>query len=182
MKNKMWKKQMNIKNDQIIDHITGKELPWAGAEANRQEVETVLLKNDFDKKDIKVDLPVSFDIDGTLYKSFFDLVIFVGQSPALIIKCVAGSLDSCKMEVIAAARIVDNGPAPFAAASDGKESLIWRTCDGELLKSGKNALFNKTEIEQSINREDSSPLSKKDYRKACLVFRTYDAANVHKKQ
>jgi hypothetical protein len=50
-------------DDKVIDYITGIEKPNRGAEANRQEMERVLVElKGYDRSDIEVDAPIAFEL------------------------------------------------------------------------------------------------------------------------
>jgi hypothetical protein len=92
----------------IRDFITGKTIPEIGAEANRQQVERLLVEiKGFSKEDIEVDVPIHIDINGEPYQSVVDLVVSVNQIRVMAIKCAAASLGSREREILSASRLLD---------------------------------------------------------------------------
>lgn len=104
----------------IIDYITGHQRPNVGPEANRQQVERLLVgKKGYEKNDIQVDTPINLVMaEEETYTSRIDLVVTVKGYRFMVIKCAPGSLASREREVIAA------GPeygvfGPILRAPDG---------------------------------------------------------------
>ena len=166
--------------EMITDYITGRSVPDVGAEANRQAMERLLVEEKgFSPSQIAVDVPVGFTVAGEPYDSAVDLVVFAEDRPFLVIKCAAGSLDSRKKEVIAAARIVFDTVVPYAAASDGQTALVFETASAKQIGQGLEALPDAARAGQMISRAEPVQLSEKQLEKARLVFRSYDSMNVN---
>ncbi|MCP4746987.1 MAG: type I restriction enzyme HsdR N-terminal domain-containing protein [Desulfobacteraceae bacterium] len=171
---------MNNCPDMLTDYITGNQIPNAGAEANRQAIEHILVKDKgFAKTDIEVDAPIRLDMDDGLYVSRVDLVVSVREKRILVVKCAAGSLDSRQREIIAAARVLDSCQIPLAAASNGLDAYVWDTLTGRLM--GRGIAFIPT-IEQALEIANESrfvPLAEKLRKRQQLIFRSYDSENIN---
>ncbi len=169
------------KQDMLTDFITGKEIPDAGSEANRQAVERLLIeKKGFAKEDIEVDVPIEFRISGETYCSKLDLVLRIGGRRFMVIKCAAGSLGSREREVLSAARLLDTFQIPLAAVSDGKTALLFDTLSGKQIGEGLDALPAKEEAANQIQGSPVFPLPDKRCEKEKLIFRSYDSMNVNR--
>jgi hypothetical protein len=173
--------KMSKQYDMITDYITGKSIPDAGAEANRQAVERLLVEEKgFLPSDIFVDMPVKFKINGKEYFSFLDLVVFVEKKPFMVIKCAAGSLDSRQKEVVSAARILSpDFIVPYAAASDGKTAYLYDAVSGKQIKEGRHALPDFSEALEMSRQAKSTCLPEKRLEKEYLIFKSYDSMNVN---
>lgn len=160
--------------DTIIDFITGRAVPNAGAEGNRQEVERFLVEvRGYDRNDIEVDAVITLDMDGNAYHSTVDLVVRVNGFRFMVIKCAAGSLASREREVIAAARLLDDYQIPLSVASDGRAAFIWDTVSGESLGMGMEAIPSKAKAQEMFDPADVVPLDEKRRFRQKLIFRTY---------
>lgn len=164
----------------IIDYVTGEPVPDVGAEANRQAVERVLVEEKgFARSDIKVDWPVRFSVAGHTYESAVDLLVFTGKQPFLVIKCAAGSLDSRKQEAVSAARILFDSVVPYAAASDGKDALVFDSVSAKQIGCGMEALPDVHTAGKRIENRAPVKLPEKRLEKERLIFRSYDSMNVN---
>jgi hypothetical protein len=164
----------------ITDFITGKSVPSVGAEANRQEVEKILVeKKGFSKSDIEVDVDIDLVIAGSPYHSQIDLVVSVAEKRVIVIKCAAGSLGSREREVVSAARLLDVYQIPFALVSDGNTAILLDTISGKILKKGIEAIPSKEEVLKNLQEIEFLPVSEKKIEREKLVFRTYDMENIN---
>lgn len=167
--------------DTLIDYVTGKAVPNAGAEASRQAVEKVLVdEKGYAKTDIVVDAPIVVDIDGEAYRSVVDLVVTVEGQPVMAIRCAAGSLDSWEREIVAAARLYQETPLALAVASDGVNAVIWDGIGGKKVGEGLAAIPDKVQTLQMISRHAAQPLSAAQRRRESIFFRSYDTMKVNR--
>lgn len=166
--------------DMITDYVTGKSVPDVGAEASRQALERVLVDDKgYSPSDIVVDKPVAFTVAGQQYTSAADLVVFAKNRPFMVIKCAAGSLDSRKKEVLAAARILFDSVVPFAAASDGQTALVYDAVSSKQAGQGLDALPDAKKAAEIIETKEPVLLPEKRLEKERLIFRSYDSMNVN---
>ncbi|MCF8111591.1 MAG: type I restriction enzyme HsdR N-terminal domain-containing protein [Desulfobacteraceae bacterium] len=166
--------------DMITDYVTGKQVPDSGAEANRQEVERVLVdQKGYARSDIVVDMPVSFIAAAEKYRSAVDLVVFAEKQPFMVIKSAAGSLDSRKKEAIAAARVLFDRVVPYAAASDGNTALVFDAATGKQIGQGLEALPDAQKAKGLISKAEPFFLPEKRMEKERIIFRSYDIMNVN---
>ena len=64
----------------LTDYITGKKIPNAGPEANRQSFEKFLVENKgFSKTDIKIDEEIVVQFQGEDYESTIDIIVFCNE-------------------------------------------------------------------------------------------------------
>jgi hypothetical protein len=168
-------------NDEfIIDFITGAPIANAGAEANRQQVEHLLIETKgYAKKDVGVDVPISLDVDGERYESTADLVVTLKGHPYMVIKCAPGSLGSREREVIAAARLLGRYQTPLAVASDGRTTIVWDTVSGKEIGQGLDAVPSKPLAVKNFDPSTLILLPETKRRQQQLIFRSYDSMNVN---
>jgi len=168
-------------NNTIIDFITGKPLPNAGAEANRQAVERLLVDvKGFEKEQIEVDAPIVLIMGSERYQSTVDLVVRVHGIPFMIIKCAPGALVSREREAIAAARLMQDYQIPLAVASDGKNAIVWDTVSGKCLGEGLNAIPTRVRALAIFDVAALVPLDETRRSRQQLIFKSYDSMNVHR--
>lgn len=166
----------------ITDYITGKEVPNIGAEENRQALERFLVEEKgYFKEDIEVDVDIDITVAGDVYRSQIDLAVSpgVGKTRLMVAKCAAGSLGSCEREIVAAARLLDDYPIPFAVVSDGKSAIILDTVSGKKVGEGLNALPSRETAIRKLQTFNRTAFPKERLEREKLIFRTYDCANIN---
>ena len=166
--------------DLIVDFVTGKTVPEIGSEANRQQVERLLVEDKgYLKEDIEVDVDIVIDIAGTRYGSAVDLVVSVNKKRVIAIKCAAASLGSREREILSASRLLEPYQMPLSVVSDGQTAIVMDTVTGKKLGEGLNAIPTKTDMENRLVGMALVPLSEKRMEKEKLIFRSYDSMNVN---
>jgi len=172
---------MGSTEETITDYITGRRLANAGAEANRQAIERLLVEEKgYAKEDIEVDAPICLQMDDGAYHSVVDLVVRVKGRRYMVIKCAPGSLASREREVVAAARLLDDYQIPLAIASDGRTAITWDTISGKTTGNGLEAIPAKSAVEAHFDPQRLLPLGEVRRTRQQLIFRSYDAMNVHR--
>ena len=173
---------MDIGKETIADYVTGREVPNAGAEANRQEVERFLVETKgYTGEQIEVDAPIALDMGEERYRSCVDLVVNVKGWRYMAVKCAAGSLASREREIIAAARLLDEYQIPLAVASDGRTAIVWDVVSGDKLGDGLDAIPSRDEAERLLDPQRLLPLGELRRKRQQLIFRSYDSMNVHRR-
>ncbi len=168
-------------DSRITDFVTGRRLADAGAEANRQRIERLLVEEKgFARGDIEVDAPITLDMGAEIYRSCLDLVVSAGGRRCMVIKCAAGSLASREREVVAAARLLDSCQIPLAVASDGKTAIVWDAISGKQLGEGLSAIPSRSQAEALCGGLAPQPLEEGRRARLQLIFRSYDSMNVHR--
>ena len=168
-------------DDPIVDFITGACHANIGAEANRQQVERLLVEDKgYAKNDVGVNVPIKLDLDGEIYRSTVDLVVLVRGLAYMVIKCAPGALDSREREVITAARLLTNHQIPLAVASDGRSAIVWDTLSGKRIGQGLDVIPSKQLAEEIFDPSTLIPLPASKRRQQQLIFRSYDMMNVNR--
>ncbi|MFO7839438.1 MAG: type I restriction enzyme HsdR N-terminal domain-containing protein [Desulfosalsimonadaceae bacterium] len=166
--------------EMITDFITGRSVANIGAEEHRQAVEKYLYKEKgFGAEYIGVDVPLSLTVRGEPYNTRLDLLVTVGEKPFMVIKCAAGSLESREKEVIAAARVLQPIPAPYAAVSDGKTAFVYDSAKRTKIGEGLSQIPAYKEAERFIASYEPGPVDKKHLEREKIIFKSYDSMNLN---
>ncbi len=167
----------------LTDFITGEVVPDIGAEANRQQVERLLVeKKGYLKKDVAVDVDITLDITGQQYRSQVDLVVSIGNTRLIAVKCAAGSLGSREREILAAARLLDIYQVPFSVVSDGRTAVVLDTISGKKIGEGLEFIPSKESGRRYLEEKRLEPLAAGRLEGEKLIFRTYDVMNINVKR
>lgn len=170
----------SISNDTLVDYVTGRMVPDIGAESHRQKIERFLVTDKgYDKSDIAVDADIVVVFPEETYRSQLDLVVSVDGRPVMVIKCVAGSLESRQREVLSAARIYRPGPIPYAVAADGETAVIYDTRTGKKIGEGLNAIPDLSAARAMAAKIIPVNIPETRIKKERIIFRSYDSMNIH---
>lgn len=163
----------------LRDYITGKEIPNTGPEEQRQAIERFLVEErGYPKESIRVDFPLRLRLGGEVHDTKLDLVVVVDEFPLMVLKCVAGSLDSWMRETVAAARILTpSHQLPFAVVSDGITALVHDAISGKKMGEGLEAVPSWEALSGWLSENALIPLPEDRVLRQGLVFRTYDLLN-----
>jgi len=169
-----------MSNDTLVDYVTGRTVPDIGAESHRQKIERFLVTDKgYDKSDIAVDADITVVFPEETYRSQLDLVVTVDGRPVMVIKCVAGSLESRQREVLSAARIYRPGPIPYAVAADGETAVIYDTRTGKKIGERLNAIPDSRTARAAVAAAEPIDITENRLKKERIIFRSYDAMNIH---
>jgi hypothetical protein len=164
----------------ITDFATGIKIPLVGPEENRQAVEKFLVNDrGYEKNDMEIDVPLSFVVKNEPCQSRIDLIVTVGDTRFMLIKCVAGSLGSWEREALSAARLADIYQIPFTLVADGKTATVLDTVTGKTLGKTIAEVPSKDFARQYLTDFTPKPFPAERLEKERLIFRTYDTMNVN---
>jgi hypothetical protein len=170
--------------EMIVDFITGEQVPNIGSEENRQKLEKFLVnEKGYDKADIQIDVDIVVGFKGEPYRSTVDLVISIENIRFMVIKCVAGAIDTWEREILAAARVFEkNYQIPFCAVCDGQSALVIDTVSGKRIGHNLDMILSKSEAVKAIKNISLQPLPENRSAKEQMIFRSYDLENVNVKR
>ena len=170
--------------EMIVDFITGEQIPNIGSEENRQKLEKLLVnEKGYDNADIQVDADIEVSFKGEPYRSTIDLVIVLENIRFMVIKCVAGAIDTWEREILAAARVFErNYQIPFCVVSDGQSALVIDTLTGNKVGNNIDDILSKADAIKVLKGITLQPLPEKRFTKEQMIFRSYDLENVNVKR
>ena len=167
-------------SQQITDFITGEKLPNVGAEENRQVVERFLVETcGFAKEAIRVNVPLSITVNGEAYHGRVDLAVSAKGRTVMVFKCVAGSPGSWQREMIAAARLLEETPVPWAVVSDGQTAVAVNLLDGKPVDDGLDAILSNEQAALMADKPPLPKLTEKQRQKESILFRSYNMDQVN---
>ncbi len=168
-------------NETLTDYVTGREIPNAGPEGNRQLFEKVLVEQKgYAKQDIKVDQEITVFFKGEPYTAALDIVVFVKDTAFMAARCIAGSLGSYEREILAGARLVFDYQIPFSVSTDGKDALIRNTRTGELYGEGMDKVPSKEEAAGMLATLSLEPFPENKKEREMIIYRSYNIEKVHR--
>jgi hypothetical protein len=84
------------------------------------------------RKNVVFEVPLGTEIA----RSSVDFLVSLGEKPAMVIKCAAGSLSSRERHVVAAARVLGDLPIPVAVVMDPMSAVVLDAATGKLTGEG----------------------------------------------
>jgi hypothetical protein len=122
------------------DIITGDPLPDREDEPIRQAAERLLLDLGYAAADIGVEATRQVQGPEGCVCVRADLLVAVAGRPALLMRCVRGSLVSRERESVAAARLIADPWVPLAMAYNGSDAELLDVASGKVTATGVAAL------------------------------------------
>ncbi|MFO7875649.1 MAG: type I restriction enzyme HsdR N-terminal domain-containing protein [Desulfovermiculus sp.] len=120
----------------VKDFISGERVEATTYEDIRQDIARFLVEEKkVPKAYIQTKAQAVAMVDGRQYVQHLDLVI--GQDPKdpiMALKFCAGQVETYARQVLAAARLLSQGPARLAVVTDTGKALILQVADGQLLR------------------------------------------------
>lgn len=120
----------------VKDFISGEHVEATTYEDIRQDIARFLVEEKkVPKANIQTKAQAVAIVDGREYVQNLDLVI--GQDPKdpiMALKFCAGQVETYARQVLAAARLLSQGPARLAVVTDTGKALILQVADGQLLR------------------------------------------------
>ncbi len=120
----------------VQDYLSGEEIQATTYEDIRQDMARFLVEDKgVPKEALQSKVQVTAIIDDQPYVQQVDIVIGRdGQTPIMALKFCAGQVETYTRQLLAAARLLPQGPAALAAVTDSKKALILQVADGMLLR------------------------------------------------
>lgn len=164
----------------IADFITGETLHNVGAEENRQAVERFLVETcGFAKPAIRVNVPLSVTVKGEAYHGRVDLAVSAKGSTVMVIKCVAGSPGSWLREMVAAARLLEETPVPWAMVSDGRITVAMDLTNGQTEEGSLGEVLSLEKAALMADQPTLPKLTDAQRQKESILFRSYNMDQVN---
>lgn len=120
----------------VQDFISGEQVEATTYEDIRQDIARFLVEQKkVPKAYIQTKAQALAMVDGREYVQNLDLVIGQDpQDPIMAVKFCAGQVETYARQVLAAARLLSQGPARLAVVTDTGKALILKVADGQLLR------------------------------------------------
>lgn len=139
----------------VCDYLTGEQIEETTYEDCRQELSRMFVEElGYPRERLRPKVGVTFPIDGKDYCRVVDLVAVDDAGwPLLLVFFTAGQPGTFDREIVAAARLIEGGPAPLAIATDTKDAVLHETATGTLVAQGTDAALPDWERLQELARK-----------------------------
>lgn len=158
----------------IRDYLTGEEREETTYEEFRQALARLLVEEKgYPRENLAAKVGIHFPVEGQDYCRVADLVAYEGGKPLFVLFFTAGQPGSFDREIVAAARLIEDGPAPLAMATDTKDAVLVETARGRVLDQGFGALPDWERLKSLAEEYPPPRLSAEQIQKARRILYTY---------
>jgi hypothetical protein len=142
----------------------------------RNMVEYLLLeKKGYGAADMRKGIAFEVAVGGDTAWSTADFLVSVEGRTGMIIKCVAGSLDSRERQVLAAARVIASPPIPVAVVADPVHAEVLDVATGKVVGEGFGAIPVKEQLRGILAGSSMPALDPKRLEKEKRILLAFDA-------
>ena len=139
----------------------------------RQKVLETLKEKGFHETCIKQNEPFLLTTDEEELHIPIDLLVHVDTNPALLIKCVNGSLSTRDRASLAMARLYPGHPVPFAVVANPLDAVVTATLTGKTVGSGYRDLPGPADVMEQLQACSSFSLSDAQRERDKRILATY---------
>jgi hypothetical protein len=141
----------------------------------RTMIEYLLLeKKGYAPGDIRKSVSFEVRLGQETAHSCVDFLVSLDKRNAIIIKCAAGSLTSRERQVVAAARVLDSPPVPFAVVADPVNAEVLEVATGKVIGEGFGAIPLRDQLVTLLANAESKVLSPERIEKEKRILLAFD--------
>ena len=144
-------------------------------EARNQIAFLLVEKKGYDQSDVRRGISFEVTLGTETAWSSADFLVSVDGTPAMIIKCAAGSLDSRQRQVVAAARVIASPPLAVAVVADPAGAIVMDARTGKPVGEGFGAIPVKDQLRQIVAVSVGQALDPKRLDKEKRILLAFDA-------
>lgn len=166
-----------VRQKKILD-ILKQEIDEAEDMASeaRKMVEYLLLeKKGYSKDEVRKNVVFEVRLGGEVVNSSVDFIVEIDKRPAMLIKCVAGSIVSRERHVVAAARIISSPPLPVAVVADPETAEVLDVATGRVIGEGFGAIPVKEQLIHILSEAVTMPITPDRLEKEKRILLAFDA-------
>lgn len=159
----------------LRDYLTGEEVEETTFEEIRQGLAKFLVEEKgYPKERIRSKVKLAYSIDGEEFDRAIDFVIYgEDDKPILLIIFCSGNISTYERETVCAARLLSDGPVPFALTTDSMEAALLEVRSGECVGQGMNALPTWEELKAMAERVEVPQMTDEQREKHTRIFHAY---------
>lgn len=160
----------------LRDYLTGEEIEETTYEEFRQALARLLVEErGYPRERLRSKVPFAYRVDGESFSRNLDLVAYDdADRPLLVVVFCSGSVGSFERETAVAARLIENGPAILALATDSREASLLDPSTGEVLAEGMRAIPYWDDLLDRAARTPRTPLTPEQRAKLERIFHAYN--------
>jgi hypothetical protein len=163
------KKILDILDQEVED---GEDL---AAEA-RKTIEYLLIeKKGYQRSEVRKSVVFELVLEKETVCSSVDFLITVEGKKAMLVKCSSGSLSSRERQAVAAARLLDSPPVPFAVVADPVNAEVLDTATGKVIGEGFGAIPLRDQLIKLLSEKERVSLSPERLEKEKRILLAFDA-------
>lgn len=163
----------------VHDYLSGNEVPNTTYEDVRQALARMLVEEKgYPREQLRSKVAISFPIhdrgEDKTYTRVVDIVAYDAHGrPLLVLIFCSGGPSSYDRETVAAARLIENGPAPLALVTDTQDAVLLDVRSGETIRRGLPAVLDWDELVAEAAQRNPEPLTGKRLEGERRILYTY---------
>ncbi len=146
------------------------------ADEARKMIEYLLReKKGYQQEDVRKGVSFDVKLGQETASSSVDFLVSIDGRKAMLVKCSSGSLTSRERQAVAAARVLDSPPVPFAVVADPITAEVLDTATGKVIGEGFGAIPVREQLVELLSKMDNSALSVERIEKEKRILLAFDA-------
>ncbi len=146
------------------------------ADEARKMIEYLLReKKGYQQEDVRKGVSFEVKLGQETASSSVDFLVSIDGRKAMLVKCSSGSLTSRERQAVAAARVLDSPPVPFAVVADPITAEVLDTATGKVIGEGFGAIPVREQLVELLSKMDNSALSVERIEKEKRILLAFDA-------
>ncbi len=146
------------------------------ADEARKMIEYLLReKKGYQQEDVRKGVSFDVKLGQETASSSVDFLVSIDGRKAMLVKCSSGSLTSRERQAVAAARVLDSPPVPFAVVADPITAEVLDTATGKVIGEGFGAIPVREQLVELLSKMDPSALSVERIEKEKRILLAFDA-------
>ncbi len=102
-----------------------------------------------------------------------ELLVYFDLKPAILVKCISGSLTTRERASLSMARLLTIPPIPFAVVANEKDVIVMETITGKIIGYGYDSLPAPKKVKGSLDQGVKSALSAEQKEREKRILCTY---------
>jgi hypothetical protein len=148
-------------------------LNMADRDRIRRKVMEALKKHGYDETAMRQDASFVLDTDEGAFQIPIEILVFLAETPALLVKCVRGNMATRERPSLSLARLMAEQPIPFAIVATDRDAVVFDTLTGKVVGRGYGAFPSLQEAKQKLRESAASRVPPEQQERERRILHTY---------
>lgn len=150
-----------------------RELNMADRDRIRGKVIEALKKSGYDEASMKQNESFVLATQEGELRIPIEILVYLNQKPALLVKCVRGHLSTRERAALALARLLTETPVPFAIVANETDAAVFDTITGKAVGQGYGGFPGPKEAEPRLRDSSDLPVPSEQRERERRILHTY---------
>jgi hypothetical protein len=148
-------------------------LNMADRDRIRRKVMEALKRRGWDEGSMRQDTSFVLETDEGEFQIPIEILVFLAETPALLVKCVRGNMATRERPSLSLARLIAEQPIPFAIVATERDAVVFDTMSGKVLGRGYGAFPRLEEAKQKLLESVASRVPPEQQERERRILHTY---------